>query len=296
MRLREHRCGGLVALAMIVVAPSAACVGPRTPATLAPYTVRLLGASDGALRGTVRDGHSVFAGRAGSDYGVEVTNSTPADVGINVVIDGLDAKTGEPVATCEGGGGWILPSNGRAVIRGFPISETRIATYRFTPREQSLAARTKGARGEAIGTVEVCFFSTKPLARPATGARSTFTGIARDVDAPPSRDDREAHEVRKASITGELRDEELSPGADRELADLIKRIVVTYEGESGPLGTAPPPPQPARVGDNPRVAPGPSAPEEAIDDPKPGKPTKTPKSPKPTKTPSKAPSPGKPEK
>ena len=221
----------------LLVAGSASCIGPRAPKVRAPYAVRLLGAEDGALRGAVRDGRSVFAGRAGRDYAIEVTNDTPSDVGLSIVIDGLDARTGAPVRSCEGLGGWIVLADGTSVIRGFSVSDTRLATYRFAPHDRSLAAMTKGGRREAIGTIEVCFFSLRPSSRPADGERppTTFGGIVESDVAP-------------TPVVAELRDDPAR--ATTELVDdqLLTRIFVTYEDDEGhPLGTAPPPAGIARV-------------------------------------------------
>lgn len=263
----------VAALGMFVVCT--ACVGPRTPSTIPPFTVRLLGASDDGLRGTMRSGHGVFSGSEGRDYAVEVTNHTAREVGVAILIDGLDARTGEPAASCEGHAIWILASNGIGITRGFTVSKTSIATYRFTKRDESLAALTKHARPERIGTVEVCIFSTRPIAR-ASGNEASPDSATPD-DAPTWS----AREGRAPLVTGALRAAEPSNGfASSTPADLVARIVVRYEGESGPLGTAPPPPLPARPNRNAHDEPGEPPPE-------PPKPEKRPR-PKPTKTPDKA--------
>jgi hypothetical protein len=108
----------------------------------------------------------------GRDYAVEVANETSSDVGVAILIDGLDARTGEPTASCEGHALWILSANGIGIMRGFSLSKAQIATYRFTTRAQSLAALVENARPERIGTVEVCFFSTRPLPIGATSTRA----------------------------------------------------------------------------------------------------------------------------
>ena len=248
----------------LLVASSTACVGPRTPTAHGPYAVRLLGASDGALRGASRDGRIVFTATPGRDYAIEVTNDTPSDVGLTILVDGLDAKTGEPVRSCIGRGGWIVEADGTSVARGFSVSATRIATYRFAPRDRSLAAIAKGARRESIGTIEVCIFSLRPTSAPFEDHRpTTFDGVVeRDTPAPP--------------IVAELHDDPNRGWARVEDDALLSRIVVSYEDEDGtPLGTAPPPAGIARVA--PPPAPTPEPRDDTTEPPKGAKPPKPPK-------------------
>ena len=146
----------------LLVACSAACVGPRTPRARVPYSVRLLGAADGALRGASRDGRIVFTGSPGRDYAIEVTNDTPSNVGVSILIDGIDAKNGTPATSCDGLGGWIVAADSTGTIRGFAVAANRIATYRFAPRERSLAAIAVGARPESIGTMSGYAFRCFP--------------------------------------------------------------------------------------------------------------------------------------
>jgi hypothetical protein len=265
-------------LASLLAASSAACIGPRAPRTYVPYAVRLLGADDGALRGKISGDRSVFVGDRGRDYAIEVTNETRSDVGLSFVIDGLDATTGAPVTSCERLGGWIVPAEGTTVARGFAVSTTRTASYRFAPRERSLAAITRGGRREAIGTIEVCFFSLRPTTRTATERPPVpFGGIVESEAAP-------------APVVAELRDHPASGSAELEDDKLLSRIVVAYEDENGTaLGTAPPPAGIARVA----VPVGPPPHDDHENEAEPPKGTKPQKPPKPSKYP---PRPGKPTK
>ena len=270
----------------LLVASSAACIGPRAPSRRVPYAVRLLGASDGALRGATRDGRSVFTGSPGRDYAIEVTNDTPSDVGLSIVIDGLDAKTGAPVRSCEGLGGWLVLADGTSIIRGFSVSATRIATYRFAPRDRSLAAITKGGRRESIGTIEVCFFSLRPTSRPVgEHSPTTFGGIVESSPAP-------------TPIVAELRDDPARETAEVEDDKLLSHIIVSYEDEDGrPLGTAPPPAGIARIAPDEPAVPNDPEPFDGAAPPKTTKPPKgTTKPPKPPKGTTKAPHPQKGEK
>lgn len=266
----------------LVALCAAACVGPRAPSASRPFAVRLLGASDSGLRSTSREGRRVFTGRAGSDYAVEVNNFTSSAIAISVVIDGLDARTGEPTLSCEGLGGWLMSPEGRSIIRGFAVSDTRIATYRFAPRAQALAAITRGARPEAIGTIEVCFFTPRPSKEPARepAAPAAFGGIVEKEPGPA-----------EAAVVGELRDEGRRPMSDLEQGALVARVVVAYAGDDAPLGTAPPPAGIARVAPRPRSTPTtePTTEPTTSDDAdatkttKPTKPTKGTKGPQPIK-------------
>jgi hypothetical protein len=280
----------LVSSASIAVLASslAACVGARAPRASAPYEVRLLGAGDGALRGTLRRGQSVFTGSAGRDYAIEVSNDTASAVGISIVLDGLDAMTGEPAASCEPLGMWMLRADGRVRVQGFSVSETRVATYRFAPPAQALAAITNGGDPRTIGTIAVCFFSLKPSAPqddPRGGDTRAITFGGMIASDGPGQD--------PGAVAGELRDEPAAPHGPDAVADrLLSRIVVAYEDEDGaPLGTAPPPAGIARVArpraeDRPQdLAPmeePPSTPPR--EETKPHKPpTGAPKPPKPSK-------------
>jgi len=249
----------LTALVCITLAlgSSPACRGVRAPRVSTPRSVRLLGASDGALRGAIRHGQSVFTGRAGRDYAIEVTNDTSREVGFSIVLDGLDAMTGEPVDSpdsCERLGMWTLGADGRATVRGFSVSETRVATYRFAPPAQALAAIAKGGHPKAIGTIAVCFFSLKPRAPHEEEGSVAFRAVV-ESNAP-------------AGVAGELRDEPAAPrGPDVVPDKLLSRVVIAYEDEDGaPLGTAPPPAGIARVAPPPREEPAPpSAPTDDDD-------------------------------
>ncbi len=265
-----------IALALLV-AGSAACVGPRTPQARVPYSVRLLGAADGALRGASRDGRIVFTGSPGRDYAIEVTNDTPSNVGVSILIDGIDAKNGTPATSCEGLGGWIVVADSTGTIRGFAVAANRIATYRFAPRERSLAAMAVGGRRESIGTIEVCIFTLRPSTT-TSGGPTGFEGVVRS-DASPAQD-----------VVAELRDD--PTGQAIGLADdkLISRIFVTYVDEEGRLlGTAPPPAgvahtapvQPPPVADDREPPDDLGAPPKGVMPPKgvvkPPKPSKPPK-------------------
>lgn len=266
------------ACALLLVASSAACIGPRAPNASLPYAVRLLGAADGALRGEIHGGRSVFSGSVGRDYAIEVTNNTPRNVGFTIVVDGFDAVTGAPTDSCHDLPMWTLGADSRSTARGFFVSDTQISTYRFAPPARALAAIAKGGRRSAIGTIEVCIFSLKPAApRETTEAGAfSFRGVVESDDPnPPS-----------PPVVGELREEQVSSSKAREVeADqLVSRIVVGYVDEEGaPLGTAPPPAGIVRVVRPPRPEP-----EPTFDEPELGKPPKTtkpPKGPKPPKTP-----------
>jgi hypothetical protein len=267
------------ALAPLLCVVLVACTRARAPEASAPYSVRLLGAADGALRGAIRHGQPAFTGRAGRDYAIEVTNDTASEVGVSIILDGLDAMTGEPTESCARLGMWILRADGRTRVRGFSLSATRIATYRFAPPAQALAAIAKGGHPEAIGTIAVCFFSLKPAPPHEEEGSYGFRGTV-ESDAP-------------AAIAGELRDEPPSPrgrAPDVVPDQLLSRIVITYEDEDGaPLGTAPPPAGIARVA-SPRREAAPPEPEPELE---PHQPSKYPLPPKRQKRPIKG---GKPDK
>jgi hypothetical protein len=286
----------LTSLASVALLASslAACVAPRAPRASAPYEVRLLGAADGALRGTIRRGQSVFTGSAGRDYAIELTNDTASEVGVSIVLDGLDAMTGEPTTSCERLGMWMLVADGRARVRGFSVSDTRIATYRFAPPAQALAAIAKGGDPKAIGTIAVCFFSLKPRA-----PEERLPGVETPAIAFEGMLASEGPGQEPGAVAGELRDTPAAPHGPEVVADrLLSRIVIAYEDEDGaPLGTAPPPAGIARVA-RPRaeerpqdLAPmdePPSSPRR--DETKPHQPPKgAPKPPKPAPNPPKGP-------
>jgi len=162
------------------------------------------------------------------------------------VLDGLDAKTGEPVSSCERLGGASLPALRRAIIRGFSVSETRVAACRSAPRDTSLAAITKGARLESIEIVEVCIFSGRPRSTPDVTGPTTFGGVVEREPTPA-----------EAPAVGVVREEPSTRYATVEQDKLVSRIIVLYEGDDGPLGTAPPPAGVARVDPGPRPEPAP---------------------------------------
>src|SRR5262249_12157140 len=122
------------------------------------YIVRVDGATEQAARGGAR----VFTSEAGKEFAIEVMNDSSADVGVSIVIDGLDARTGTPVSSCEYLAGWSIPASGELVARGFEMGAHRIAAYRFAPREGALTTLVKDGHPESVGSIEVCFFSLKP--------------------------------------------------------------------------------------------------------------------------------------
>ncbi|MEA2747918.1 MAG: hypothetical protein QOI41_2061, partial [Myxococcales bacterium] len=179
--------------------------------------------------------------------------------------------TGEPTESCARLGMWMLRAGGSTRVRGFSLSETRIATYRFAHPAQALAAIAKGGHPNAIGTIDVCFFSLKPAPpdeeEGAYGFRAIIESDAAG-QAPP--------------VAGELRDEPVSAhGRDLAPDKLLSHVVITYEDEDGaPLGTAPPPAGIARVALSRREEPPAREPDLApMDDDTTPKPHKPPKSP-----------------
>ena len=210
------------------------CREPQMPRAQAPFSIHMFGAGETQLRGEVRPSGIVFSGRPTRDYGIGFSNESQADIGVSVLVDGLDASNGEPAKSCEDRCNWMVSAGEGIVSRGFNVDDTHVASYRFATPEQALATFTKGARRDAIGTIEACVFTTKPSPPRSPDetphARSEFRGtVEREPSAVPD------------SVVSEIvpdRATRASSTCDR----LLRRLVVRYEAEDGsPLGTAPPP-------------------------------------------------------
>ena len=216
-------------------AASGCAMGTRNPSPPRLYGARLVGSGDTPLRGALRDGQSSFVGVVGRDYGIEVSNRSSLEVGVTIAVDGLDSKTGAVVSSCgEAAGGYGVRAQSRVIVRGFPLSARQVATYRFAPPATSLASKVPEGRPEAIGTVEVCFYSLRPRLSPSDGQGRFFEVSAVAASRP-------------TEVTGVIRVEpeqeevETKPSA-YEMDKVVESIVVRYEDEAGSrLGTAPPP-------------------------------------------------------
>ena len=77
--------------------------------------------------------------RPGERYSIKLTNPLPVKVAVNLIIDGLNSLTGEPVNDPADGMKWIIPPHGTIRVRGWQHGDDYGRRFYFTDRQESYA-------------------------------------------------------------------------------------------------------------------------------------------------------------
>jgi hypothetical protein len=133
----------------------------------AAYSVRLEDAGGTSLRSFAHRGQTFVLGESGERFVIAITNPTAQRVEAVVSVDGRDAITGQP-ASWSRHRGYLVSPGATVRIDGFRQSLDDVATFRFTPRENSYSARM--GTPENVGMIAVAFFPERNLA-PEIAAR-----------------------------------------------------------------------------------------------------------------------------
>ena len=72
-------------------------------------------------------------------YSIKLVNPLPVKVAVNLIIDGLNSLTGEPVRDPAHGMKWIIPPYGTIQVRGWQHGDDYGRRFYFTSRDESYA-------------------------------------------------------------------------------------------------------------------------------------------------------------
>ncbi|MFG0333367.1 MAG: hypothetical protein ACF8TS_08405 [Maioricimonas sp. JB049] len=141
---------------------------PVSPSTIAasdssPFHVEILAAATPGESFTPLNVEKDGEGRAfvplaeGNQYGVHVINNSPFDVGVELLIDGVNTLEFAENPTFRENGKWVIAAGTGGFIKGWFINNTRVDTFVVTPDQQGVAA-TLG-RPQQIGTITATFYT-----------------------------------------------------------------------------------------------------------------------------------------
>jgi hypothetical protein len=139
-------------------------------------------------------GRMYVAGTPGERYAVHLANRTGARVLAVVLVDGINAVTGETAGTDQNG--YVLGAHQSFEIAGWRKSQAEVAAFYFTQLPDSYAARTD--RPDNIGVIGVAVFrelrpprpavllQPRPYARSDGAVRESESSVADAAGAPPA--------------------------------------------------------------------------------------------------------------
>jgi hypothetical protein len=163
------------------------------------YSVRLENELGASLRSFAHRGQTFVLGESGERFVIAITNPTAQRVEAVVSVDGRDAISGQP-ASWSRHRGYIVAPGATLRIDGFRQSLDEVATFRFTPRENSYSARL--GTPENVGIIAVAIFPERSrgpeIARrdevhPMPKRKSASGAARRPPSAAAPRAEREAN-------------------------------------------------------------------------------------------------------
>lgn len=127
-----------------------------------------------------RVSETYVGGRAGTRYGIRLTNRTAGNVLAVVSVDGVNVLSGEDASAHQGG--YILPPYGQVTVDGWRKSLHEVAQFVLTEPGSSYASQT--GRPRNVGVIGVALFEeARPVVvAPAPApARQGPAGLAREL-------------------------------------------------------------------------------------------------------------------
>ena len=196
-----------------------AAAGHEVAGSLVTVSVEVDGSPAPVYQGLDGSGRYYLEAREGAHYAVSVANRTSERLGVSLVVDGLDAISGERQ---ESGAPWRLPRPGRmyvlepwdsATVPGWRTSLADVRRFTFVDERASYATRS-GKANAKMGWIEVLVYRERerqPLVLdgrrdrvtpapegaaqgPPSARRSEPAMEAPDAAAAPSGDAKAAHE------------------------------------------------------------------------------------------------------
>ena len=174
------------------------------PGSLVSVSVDLDGVRVPLHHGRGGSGRWYLEAREGSEYAVRVTNRTSERLGVSLVVDGLDAISGE---RRDGRRAWISPGRlyvldpwGETTVRGWRTSLDEVQRFTFVDERASYAERS-GKANARMGWIEVVVYRERE--RPQVVSQPGRIAPGRDRSAEDSHEDGGAGESGARSRGGE---------------------------------------------------------------------------------------------
>lgn len=162
--------------------------------------VPLYGAVDGS-------GRLYFEAREGCAYALRLSNRSHERLGALVIVDGLNAISGEREGIARGRPGrlYVLAPWAQVEVRGWRTSLDQVRQFTFVDERSSYAARA-GKANSRMGWVEVAVYRDRAPAhvggwrreRPLSGPRQDEGRDAPSAEAPAAAADRSSENAKSA--------------------------------------------------------------------------------------------------
>lgn len=194
--------GSLLALALLAGAVPHVQAGSLVDVAVevAGEPVPLYGAADGS-------GRLYFEAREGCAYALRLSNRSHERLGALVVVDGLNAISGEREEIGRGRPGrlYVLAPWGQVEVRGWRASLDQVRQFTFVDERSSYSARA-GKANSRMGWVEVAVYRDRAPAhvggwrreRPLSESRPDGGRDAPASEPPPAAADRSADNAKSA--------------------------------------------------------------------------------------------------
>ena len=196
----------LLALALL-----AGAVPIAYPGSLVDVAVEVAGAPVPLYDAVDGSGRLYFEAREGCNYALRLSSRSHERLGALVLVDGLNAISGEREDIGRGGAGrlYVLAPWAEVEIRGWRMSLEQVREFTFVDERASYAARA-GKANPRMGWVEVAVYRDRAPAhvggwrreRPLSGAREDEGRDAPAAEAPPAAADRSSENAKGARGEG----------------------------------------------------------------------------------------------
>ncbi len=172
-------CGGRAAHDRGANAPAGAPIGAP------PVSVSLESPGGGELPSALQGGTLYYAGQAGQQYIIRVTNNGPARVEVVVTVDGRDVVSGD-LGNYKKQRGYIVEPFSSIAIDGFRQSLAQVAQFRFGGLETSYT----GLRGtpQHAGVIGVAVFEERARRGQKSGPLAVGPSPTTSGSSPPPAD------------------------------------------------------------------------------------------------------------
>lgn len=123
------------------------------------------------------DGRYYVEGRAETDFDIEIVNNNPFSVGTMLAIDGLSVLNGE--AASEDSPVYVVPANGKSIIKGWKIDSDQAASFKFTGKKGGSYVEQSTDSGANKGVIGAIFFKDKHVSyAPPINNAQLFRGFS----------------------------------------------------------------------------------------------------------------------
>jgi len=199
------------AVALLAVALLAAAVPNVRAGSLVDVAVEVAGVPVPLYDAVDGSGRLYFEAREGCAYALRLSNRSHERLGTLVVVDGLNAISGEREEIGRGRPGrlYVLAPWAQVEVRGWRTSLDQVRQFTFVDERSSYAARV-GKANARMGWVEVAVYRDRTPAgvggwrreRPLSGAEEDEGRDAPAAEAPSAAADRSSENAKSARGAG----------------------------------------------------------------------------------------------